>query len=705
MMRSMFSGVSGLKNFQTAMDIVGNNIANVNTPGYKASRITFETTLSQLLKIAMAPSSGRGGTNAVQIGLGSRLGSIDRIMTQGAFQNTGKKTDLAIKGDGFFILSDGNRYYFTRAGNFDLDTSGSLVQVSSGLKVMGWMAQLDTESGEMIVDTNKPIEEIKIPFGLTLPAKQTTKLELEGNLRSDVGFKPFEINLKDDDGNTHAVKIWFTRAAEISGDVNDPFADVQKFVFLADKDGDGMADAAGVLKMDKFGNVKDGGINSPIVSGTTAAAADGTITLDLTNSYYGDYYVVLKGDDGSVIEARANIDGNTVTINDPRIKNGVNYTWNVISVGDGLATSSALTVTMAGGTGTVTDPTYTFNGYYRIVLKDPTTGEVVYSVVKKIENSNTFDINAPVDDGTYNVEVYQYYGDKYVVSNGADLVVTRSGSPRFYEADDPTNFIVPDYTTPKYVTAVTVYDSLGNSYQLYLEFVRLGTLDENHKNVWIWRAYLPSGETIEYLDKEGNVLNGAIGGVINFDKTGRISDYALITGGKVSSIDWTAGRGVKGIRFSAGKNGDGVLTISTVMEKITQYAGEFSAAVRYQDGYQNGVLESFNINESGEIVGIFSNGKTAPIAKVALANFTNPAGLVDVGGSLFVESANSGIPLIGAAGEGGRGTVVSGALEMSNVDLAEEFTKMIIAQRGFQANARVITTTDQILNELVNLKR
>ncbi len=703
MMRSMYSGVSGLKNFQMAMDVVGNNISNVNTTGFKASRVTFENTLSQLLKIAMSPRGGIGGTNAIQIGLGSKIATIDRIMTQGAFQNTGKKTDLAIKGAGFFILSDGKRNYFTRAGNFDVDTDGSLVQLSSGLKVMGWMSELDKESGTRIVDSNKPVESIKIPFGLTMPAKETTKMDLSGNLNSNVGFSSFDITLKDNSSNPHDVHVWFSRGAEISSNPNDPFSEVQRYVYYVDQDGDGSPDAAGVLKMDKFGNVKDAGVNAPVETGSSSATTDGTLTLNLANSYYGDYLVALKGDDGTVIYTRASVDGNTITVNDDGIKSGVTYSWKVISIGDGKATTSPLTVTMTGGSGTVTDPAYNFNGYYKVLLKDPATGEEVYSTTVKVDNSNTINISAPVDDGSYDVEVYQYYGDKYEVSDGADLVVSRTGSPKFYEADDPTNFIVPDYTTPKYVTATTVYDSLGKPYQLYLEFVRLGNLDENHRNVWIWRAYLPTGESVSYLDKDGNSLNGSIGGVINFDKTGKIDAYGNIKGGKVSDIDW--GNGAKKISFSAKDNGDDVVSIALNLNGVSQFAGEFSAATKFQDGYSTGSLESFNINDDGDIVGVFSNGRTDLIAKIALATFNNPAGLTDVGGSLFVNSANSGSPMVGEANTGGRGSIVSGALEMSNVDLAEEFTKMIVAQRGFQANARVITTTDQILNELVNLKR
>ncbi len=562
MMRSMFSAITGLKSFQTAMDVVGNNIANVNTPGFKASRITFQTTLSQLLKGARAPAGELGGINPMQVGLGTKIATIDKIMTQGSFQSTGKKTDLAIQGDGFFILTDGVRRYYTRAGNFDLDTFGNFIQASTGLKVLGWSAVFDPTSGKRIIDTNQPIGPIQISAGMTLPAKKTTEVLFDGNLKSDVGFKSFQITLTDDNNNTYNVRVWFERAGQIS-DSSDPFADNQRYIFNVDTNGDGTAETTGYVIMDKFGNVLD------------AAFSGGATSYDVT-----------------------------------------------------------------GG-----------------------------------------------------------------VATGAELVITNTGKFKFYEADDPTNFVVPDYQVPKYTTSVMVYDSLGNAYQLYYEFVRLGQVDSNHKNVWIWRAYLPTGETITYNYDENNAISGAIGGVINFDETGRITDYGSITGGDVSNISWGGNNEAKYISFDTGANGDGIVTIKIDYNNITQFAGEFSAAVNWQDGYPLGTLESFAINEYGEIIGTFSNGITDTLGKIALAVFNNPGGLTDIGNSLFVESANSGVAKIGEPGSGGRGSLIPGALEMSNVDLAEEFTKMIIAQRGFQANARVITTSDQILNELVNIKR
>ncbi len=565
MIRSLYSGITGLKGFQTAMDVVGNNIANVNTPGFKGSRVSFQTTFYQMLRPAKIPYGSMGGVNPLQVGLGLNVGSIDKVMTQGAFQSTGKKTDLAIQGDGFFILTDGQNRYYTRAGGFDLDENGDLVQPSSGLKVLGWAAKWDSVKKKYYVDTNLPIEPLRITKDMTLAAKKTSKASFSGNLKSDVGFRGFEITLRDDDDNSYDVKVIFKRSGDIS-DSTDPFNENQRYTFEVYVNGSTTPDATGHVVLDKFGEVVDAQFDT-------------------------------------------------------------------------------------GGT------------------------------------DREFDVTG----GT---------------TTGATLVITNTGQFKFYEADDPANFVVPDYTHPTYRTAVTTYDSLGNPYQVYFEFIKLGYVDDQHKNVWIWKAYIPSGEKISYgVDSSNPDVADAIGGAINFDEAGRIKDYGAITGSTTADLNWNDDHAIKYIKFSGADNGDGQVGITLNMNNVTQFTGNFSAIVDSQDGYPAGVLDSFAINEKGELIGTFTNGVTTTLGKVALATFRNPAGLYDVGKSLYVESENSGMAEIGVAGENGKGSLIPGALEMSNVDLAEEFTKMIIAQRGFQANARVVTTSDQILNELVNIKR
>ncbi len=178
MLRSLFAGVSGLRSHQTRMDVIGNNIANVNTIGYKASRVTFQDTLYQTMRSASAAIGSRGGTNPMQVGLGVQVASIDVIHTPGSPQPTGVQTDLSIAGNGFFVLKDGNRQVYTRAGAFDFDEAGWLV-APNGMRVAGWNA----DNG--VINTSSPIEEIRISIGETIPAEATTEVYLEGNLDAE----------------------------------------------------------------------------------------------------------------------------------------------------------------------------------------------------------------------------------------------------------------------------------------------------------------------------------------------------------------------------------------------------------------------------------------------------------------------------------------------------------------------------------------
>jgi len=408
MMRSLFSGVSGLLVHQTRMDVIGNNIANVNTVGYKTSRVTFQDMLYQTLRAATAPSMDRGGTNPRQVGLGVQLGTIDVIHSPGNLQPTGVATDLAIRGNGFFILMDGSQQYYTRAGVFDFDQEGWLVSKASGMRVAGWNA--DPVSG--VVDTNKPLEEIRIALDQTLPARPTTKVELTGNLSAEGGTVDRSISVYDSLGTRHEFVIRFTQSEQLE------------------------------------------------------------------------------------------------------------WQWEVIS----------------------TSPL--------LPMPSPSQGTITFK-----------------PDGTF--------------------------------ASD-------------------------------------------------------SGGTINFT----GLSNGANDMVITLD-------------------------------FS----------------KLTMFSGLSDVSVRSQDGFPPGSLEEIRIDATGKITGIFSNGLTQVLAQLATATFANPGGLEQVGETAFRESHNSGMPRIGTPGTADRGFIASGTVEMSNVDLSEEFTQMIITQRGFQANSRIITTSDEMLQELVNLKR
>jgi flagellar hook protein FlgE len=393
MLRSLFSGISGLRSHQTMLDVTGNNIANVNTTGFKSSQTQFQDTLSQVVQNAGGAQAGTGGTNPAQVGLGVRVAGITTNFTQGASQITGRSTDMMIQGDGFFVVRKGNDTFYTRAGSFDFDATGQMVLPGEGALVQGWAAV------NGVVDTNGPLSDLRVPAGSIMPAVASTEAFYEGNL-----------------------------------DVN---------------------------------------------------AADGTV-LERT---------------------------------------------------------------------------------------------------------------------------------------------------------------------------VKVFDAVGNERELALAFT---------KTAGAWSLTASDG------------VAAPVTTPLTFNADGSLATPAA---------NLTVG------------------TIAVDISAMTGFAGLDTIKAKSQNGQAAGTLQSFALGADGTITGAFSNGLKQTIGRLALGSFTNPAGLEKAGGSLFRTSVNSGDAQVGAAGTGGRGSLAGGALEMSNVDLSSEFTSLIIAQRGFQANSRVITTSDELLQELVNHKR
>jgi flagellar hook protein FlgE len=437
MMRAMYSGVSGLRVHQAKMDVIGNNIANVNTVGFKRSSVTFQEVFSQTIKGAGSPQGGRGGTNPQQIGLGVNVASMSVNHSKGSTMRTDYTTDLMVDGNGYFILSNDvnaqNRFY-TRAGNFNVDRAGYLV----------------APNGYKVLDEN--LKPIQINKSETKAATPTSKMQIKGN-----------INLNDSDYTTTV-------------DVYDSLGDVHTFKI-------------------KFSNFE-----ATSVSGTPSGT-------------------VASGKEGSI---------------------------------------------------------------------------------RKIE---VFDKD-----------------DKIVYGK------------------------TPDF---RYVQ----FDKKGN-------YVQMLQADKKTK---VPDAVPPAGEKIEY-------------NVPGAQKIEIFMDNKVFQDDKGKPI-------------------------------FTQQSNTSDAKGVAVDGNSAGTINDFTISTNGEVVGIFSNGERKVLAKVGLADFDNPAGLLKIGGNMFVDSPNSGTPKYGSPSSGSFGDLSPGALEMSNVDLSLEFTDMISTQRGFQANSRIITTTDEMLQELVNLKR
>lgn len=412
MLRSLSSAISGLRNYQLKLDVVGNNIANVNTVGYKYSTARFQDIFSQTIRGATAPLAGRGGINPIQVGLGMTLSSVDTVHTQGALTSTGRETDLAIEGRGFFVVSDGVRVYYTRDGSFVRDAYGMLVN-SGGFRLMGWTIPEGEE-----LDLSRPLTHIHIPLGEEMVAKATEKIVFSGNLNSG-------------------------------------------------------------------------------------------------------------------------------------------------------------------------------------------------------------------EEGVYAYEAY-------------------------------------------------VYDSLGNRHTLTIEFER-----EAEPNQWNYTVYY-KGEEVH-------------AGTLEFTPSGRFIIPDIPDGG-----DDPHAFTIESDNLETGAE---ELKITLNFKDITQLAYPSNAFVREQDGFPPGELAAFNIESTGVITGTYTNGMVRPLAQIAMASFANPEGLLKLGSNLYDVSSNSGAPRIGLPGEEGRGLVQSRALEMSNVDLAGEFTEMITASRAFQANTRMISTSDEVLQELINVKR
>jgi flagellar hook protein FlgE len=407
----MFSAISGLRAHQTKMDVTGNNIANVNTVGFKSQQTVFQDTLSQVIKAGGAPAADRGGTNPAQVGLGVKLAATTTNWTQGATQSTGRSTDFMIEGDGFFVTRSGTESLYTRAGSFDFDGDGKLV-TPNGAVLQGWMAD-----AAGVVNPNGPIGDLSVPYGQIVNPKQTTTGALVGNL--------------------------------------------------------------------------------------PAGAATG----------------------------------------------------------------------------------------------------------------DTFQ------------------------------------------------------------TGVTMYDSQGVAQKVFYNFTKTATAD-----TW----------SLDIKHENGAAL--VTGASVAFSTTGALTTPAAP--GTLASFTPPA---------ATFPSWGGPVTVD--VSALTQFGGASTVTASDQNGYELGSLQSFQLGNDGTIMGVYSNGLRQPLGQLALASFNNPSGLEKAGSSTFRVGVNSGDASVGLAGVGGRGVLNSGALEMSNVDLAEEFTGLIVAQRGFQANSRVITSSDEILQDLVNLKR
>jgi len=718
MLKSLFSGVSGLQSHQVAMDVESNNIANVNTIGFKYSRANFSDLLAQTRSISTAPQGALGGKNAVQVGLGSTVSSMTRIFSQGSVQNSDKNTDVAIQGDGFFVISPdgGNTYKYTRAGDFKFDAGGNFVD-NNGFIAQGWLR--DPVTGK--VDSTAPITNINIPPGLTTPANPTQEVVLKANLNSGSLIQSYSAAYTVPTGTPNSTTnpgqgdaFDENGRAIASGDIGVMFnetgegfslqADQGVWVsFLSSTKTDGTTVTANAAELDITFELDDGSTKH---IQTTGGQAGNSIAQN------GNRYVSAINAQTSVTGISASYDVVNKKINLVNANSNPSASHNIKLIAKGAGDGSGLTVGANDGKEITAyqyryDPTSAIN-----VVNGPKT----FTTIADLRYSMETQANAVDKDGVggatgSNIEITVNEQGKFQIKNlggTADqydmnlkiTALTLNGvteNTRFTTNLVAMNAVLPvgsggtaysqSFNAATHSSSIDIFDSLGSKHTLRSEF-RKTAVDTLTGSTWSMKLTVPQPATIDtiapYDEKTGS---------IRFNNDGSIATY------NPPNISFSANNGSSpdqqvNLSFGTANTFDG----------MTSFDSPSATSGISQDGFTGGDLIGIRIDQSGTLVGSFSNGRSFGLAQIGMAKFTNNEGLTTEGGNVYVQTANSGDPIIGTAATAGRGFIQSSALEASNVDLSRALTQLIIIQRGFQANGKTITTSDQLLQTLIGLK-
>jgi flagellar hook protein FlgE len=702
MLRSLYSSISGLRNHQVAMDVIGNNIANVNTVGYKAGRVTFEESMAQLLQGATRPAGNAGGTNPLQIGLGMSVGSIDTLLTQGNLQTTGEITDLAIQGKAYFVYSNGSGNFYGRNGGLQFDASGKLVSPTNGFKLQGMMAASDGT-----YPPGSHISDIRIPFGEKSPALATSEVKFACNLDSDsealgtithtnrflsvAAENQTLTSLYDENGNSLGVLDGDYIVVSVEGSAE------ARFQVGSD-----------ATDINTFGNLRDSVQtylrNEGYVGATVTITASGQ--LQVTNAAGGTPIVGLQigstrpGSNSYVKNAFAfppSIEAGTTnpsgvilrpSIATDLLANCLDASGQSLGLEDGDeikingsvggAAITELDITYDSAATTIADVLAGIQQAFRL----PATDGTLY-------NNPSVSINAadtPNDrlpDGSI---VIRGQPEQAFAITSVSISASNSNndlpSPARYIANMGFTEIQQARDTGVHSASILVYDESGDAHTLVMTFTHSGIPNE-----WLWSARTEGGEEIF----------GGASGRMTFGQDGSPSSFTYDDGSTAFRFDPMNGSNIVSIDLNVGTPG--------AFTGVTQFRSPTTTVAREQNGYPMGKLQEISIDERGEIYGVYTNGISKSLARIYLAEFNNPAGLLKLGDSMYGVSNNSGEAVLQRPGIGTAATIKPGSLEMSNVELATEFTNMITTQRGYQANARVITTSDQLLQELVQLVR
>lgn len=855
-MRSLWSGVSGLQAHQVAMDVEGNNISNVNTTGFKYSRADFGTMFSQTVKIATAPTDGRGGSNPLQIGLGVSVSSTTRIHSQGSVQTTDKNTDVAINGDGFFMVSDdgGLTRYLTRSGDFKLDAYGNFVN-NAGFVVQGWNINWDNQT----IDSSRSPQNIFIDPGMHIPAAKSTEVAIKANLNSGLNIGTSSRNLyaldsvhgwnnktqrPEDENDTGTTQFYTTSKNAV--EVTEKGVDAGS-LFNANGQGLNLRDGQGIwvsyadakystnqLGFNAFdpnlhqnqtaafwgnGNQKtrlDIVINGVVIQNDTIGSIDEAIAYintftAPTDARQGTGVRAVKNADGSGIDfVNDNADGTTDNMKNINLVVNANNTageawtatWNAATNTFNQYTqiqqnNASLWTATGGQAGTQNNLTggrsaQIITAHKYIYSSSPQTLPPMYNPdggfnyipgtnaqppawngtdAATIGSQNYY--NAVMNGSLLNTNIRTFHTTedlRELLQRDARYGVDYDGSGKFAAADvnenvkvvvnssgafsltnvnktsnSPTltapggqgplnfgphnmNFNITAYTDERgtvstndaftkifkgldgsfpagnqvkqsellklsaFSAGLEIYDSLGSKHTLEVQFVKQSTTQDGGNE---WQMIIRVPEPAE-INTTGEGPNNIIVGTARFNNDGSLSNYNPRT------INFSPNNGAapnQQIKLSFGTSGsnDGLVSSNSASTLTGQAT----------DGYTSGNLkpDAIRVDDKGNILGEFTNGKTFAVAKMAMASVANNSGLEEIGGNLFKVTANSGAIVVGEAGTGGRGEMKTSALEMSNVDLSRSLTELIIIQRGYQANSKTISTSDQMLQTLIQLKQ
>jgi flagellar hook protein FlgE len=648
MTSSLFSALSGMRANQQWIDVIGNNLANSNTAGYKSTRASFSAAMSQTLSYATSPGGGSGGTNPSQIGLGVTHVNTQRIFNQGSMNTTGRVLDLALEGGGYFSVSNGNENFYTRAGSFGLDADSNLVDLVTGYKVS------DATGSGMTIDVDS-----------LFPPQATSSVTVAGNLPGVVTGP-----LTEELTSTNAFKEG--TPANLTSTVAGPVI-------------------AGLTPNASYSMELKANGGAPQVINITASAT-GTIDLNAVATSLSAIPGVTATVVGGVLDVVTDISGADATM---KFSSG---SPNDLAGAIGMPTALASgTETPVGAASLINDLTAN--------LTDYAPGDVI--TISGVDTDGT-PINANFvfgagNDGTTLQELVDFtagqYTDAAVTLNSSGQLVVKATTAGESDlllsiSDDAASTgntawsthslsVTEEGTGPDEVVVTSeVFDASGVARTLTVTLQRQGDLS------WNIYASLPEGEGTVLTGAENSPLTGML-----FDENGAPTSLGGVP--KDIVVQFPGNNGPQTISLDLGMDGS--------FEGVTQFGSQQNIAVDVQNGFSDGSLANLSVDDSGQIVGFYTNGQARSLGDIGIASFNNQEGLEAVGENLFRASVNSGDARFGVGGVLGRGSVVSGALEGSNVDTVEEFVHLIEAQRGFQANARVISTVDEVLAELANI--